>query len=150
MTIFVIGGTGFIGTRVIPLLVARGEAALVRHGADVHALDHQNSTPLHWAAARDSAACCRLLLSAGAAVNAAAEEGWTPLHAAAVHRASASAAELLAAGADPSRVAGRGLTPAAAAASKGHALLATLLADAARWSGMRRAALTAWCWRWER
>ena len=25
MTVFVVGGTGFIGTRVIPLLVARGE-----------------------------------------------------------------------------------------------------------------------------
>ncbi len=28
MTVFVIGGTGFIGTRVIPLLVARGEAVV--------------------------------------------------------------------------------------------------------------------------
>lgn len=42
MSIFVIGGTGFIGTRVIPLLVARGERVLCMdinpHTADFRAL----------------------------------------------------------------------------------------------------------------
>ena len=43
MSIFVIGGTGFIGTRVIPLLVARGERVLCMdinpHTADFSALN---------------------------------------------------------------------------------------------------------------
>jgi len=42
MSIFVIGGTGFIGTRVIPLLVARGETVVCMdinpHTADFAAL----------------------------------------------------------------------------------------------------------------
>jgi len=42
MSIFVLGGTGFIGTRVIPLLVARGETVVCMdinpHTADFSAL----------------------------------------------------------------------------------------------------------------
>ena len=55
---------------------------LLRHGAHVAAPNHYGETPLHMAAANESAAAtdiCRLLISHGASVDAADEQSKLPL-----------------------------------------------------------------------
>ena len=120
---------------------------LLRAGAAVDGRTAAGHSPLHLAA-DNGRSCCRVLLSAGADVNAATNDGMTSLHRAAWAGELDCAALLLAAGADARRRWFRH-TPADVAADRGHVALATLLADAAgaqaRWVGLRRAALTAWC-----
>ena len=124
--------------------------ALVRSGASANARDHGGSTPLHWCRA---ACCALLLLSAGADVDAVTIAGWTPLHSAACRGVVDCAVQLLAAGADPGATNRHGETPADVAARHRWPAMASLLRDAAavhaRWAGLRRAALTAWCSRRE-
>ena len=95
--------------------------AAMAHGATVDARTDVGSTPLHFA---DSAEYCRVLKSS-----------CIPL--------------LLAAGADPRCRDFDGLTPADVARRRGRLAAAALLEDAAaaceRWSGLRAAAITAWC-----
>ena len=126
--------------------------ALIAAGASVDARTCAGRAPLHWAAAAaSSGACCEALLLAGASVNAVDGKGNTPLHDAARHGgAMDSAAQLLAAGADVGRRNSDGKTAAELALSLGRDDLAVRIRDAARWAGLRRAALTAWCCRWER
>ena len=129
--------------------------ALARGGAVVNAPGFMwGYAPLHWSAIGDLGACCRVLLSAGAAVGAVSDAGRTPLHVAAMHGAIDCATQLVAAGADIRALDGSGQTPVDVAAGYGRQALESLLRDAAaataRWSGIRRAALTAWCGHWER
>ncbi|MBN1515387.1 ankyrin repeat domain-containing protein [Candidatus Sumerlaeota bacterium] len=56
---------------------------LIKHGADVNALDTDRWTPLHAAAYQGHEAAVRMLIQAGAVVDARAESGHTPLHLAA-------------------------------------------------------------------
>ena len=116
---------------------------LLRGGAAVDTRTPSGRSPLHLAATECSS-CCRALLDAGAEVNAVTDDGLSPLHYAASWNNVDCAVLLLAAGADACRWRG-GHTPAEVAARRGHVALASLLADAARWGGLRRAALTAWC-----
>ena len=124
--------------------------ALVQSGAPVNARTFWGATPLHCAAT--NTACCALLLAAGADVNAAEMNGYTPLHRAAYFGAVDCALQLLAAGADVGAKNRWGQTPADVAVQRGHVAMPSLLCDAAaaraRWSGLRRAALTAWCSPW--
>ena len=122
--------------------------ALVRAGALVNACDRWDETPLHYAAKSGSDACCRVLLRAGADVDAACEAGWTPLHEAARAGSVGCAAHLLAAGADVAAKTAGGDTPTDMAVRCKHPAVASMLRDVMQgWSGLRRAALTAWCCR---
>ena len=136
---------------------ARIAEALVRSGAPVNARSRFHATtPLHWVSGSDwatgSAACCALLLSAGADVDVADDAGITPLHNAAYFGVVDCAVQLLAAGADLGARDCWGHTAADVAAQESHVAMASLLRDAAaaraRWSGLRRAALTVWCSPW--
>lgn len=60
----------------------RNTRALIDSGADVNAVDDEGMTPLHAAAAADSAEVVRLLLDSGAAVDPQNIRGETPLRAA--------------------------------------------------------------------
>ncbi len=53
---------------------------LIASGADVNARDDQGYTPLHLAAAADSAEVVRLLLDSGAEIDAVNNKGETPLN----------------------------------------------------------------------
>ena len=121
---------------------------LLRAGAVANTCNRWGNTPLHCAAWYDKGDCCRLLLSAGAAVDASNDHGWTPLHVAASRGSVACAVRLLGAGADACARSARGETPADVAVTQGRFQLASLLrkaeAAAARWAGLRRAALAAW------
>ena len=52
---------------------------LLEHGADVHASDKKNNTPLHHAVSDGSVKGVKLLLAHGASANAQNIDGWTPL-----------------------------------------------------------------------
>ena len=117
---------------------------LLRAGAAVNQASHTGLTPLHYAA-RSGDSCCGLVLAAGADVHARDERhGWTPLHWAARSGCAYQVARLLGAGADAGAVDYTGANPARLARGKGHEAIAVSLDSAARWAGMRRAALTAW------
>ena len=126
-------------------LDASGAVALLRAGAAVNVRDREGETPLHWAAEVGSVACCRVLLRAGADVDAACDADWTPLHEAAWGGSADCTALLLAAGADVAmKTHDDGDTPQDLAMD--YPTVACMLRDAAaRWRGLRRAALTAWC-----
>ena len=130
---------------------ARGDVAAMvtclADGAAVNTSDLWGQTPLHWAAGRGSDACCRVLLRAGADVDAACHAGWTPLHVAAFVGSVGCTAQLLAAGAGAdAKTTKFGYTPADVARMNDHPGVACILRDAAaRWRGLRRAALAAWC-----
>jgi ankyrin repeat protein len=53
---------------------------LIKHGADVHARDQSQSTPLHLASSRRNAEIAQLLIKHGADVNARDQSQSTPLH----------------------------------------------------------------------
>jgi ankyrin repeat protein len=59
---------------------ARTVEILIRHGADVHARDEDNSTPLHLASSCGRANAIQLLIQHGADVTAPDKNGSTPLH----------------------------------------------------------------------
>ena len=90
--------------------------ACLAAGADVHARDERDLTPLHWAAARTlDPAVLEALLAAGAEPDARGSDaviGITPLHAAAEGNENPAALRvLLAAGADPIARGSDGRTP---------------------------------------
>eukprot|EP00931_Biecheleriopsis_adriatica_P102647 TRINITY_DN77591_c0_g1_i1.p2 TRINITY_DN77591_c0_g1~~TRINITY_DN77591_c0_g1_i1.p2 ORF type:complete len:224 (+),score=43.39 TRINITY_DN77591_c0_g1_i1:72-743(+) len=99
--------------------------ALCRRGADVHARDAQQQTPLHAAChgnqpepgspvlarGQQSAAMVSFLLERRAAAEAVDSKGWTPLHVAAFVGDAASATLLLAARANPAARSKAGETP---------------------------------------
>ena len=124
--------------------------ALMAGGASVHARSSTGRTPLHWAAAFGNAACCEALLLAGASADAVDVAGNTPLHETARRSGAMDcAAHLLAAGADVGRRNLHGNTAPQLASSRRRYELASFMREP-RWAGLRRAALTAWCWRWQR
>jgi ankyrin repeat protein len=53
---------------------------LIKHGADVHARDQSQSTPLHLASSRRYAETAQLLIKHGADVHARDQSQSTPLH----------------------------------------------------------------------
>ena len=139
-------------------LAARLDAAitgtLLCAGADTDVRSATGHTPLHWAAANSNTAACELLLSSGADADAVEPDGGlTPLHCAVSAGSVDCVTVLLLAGADAGARRGDGYTPLDIARlcyrfSKQQALVSALrgpTAAAARWSGLRRAALTAWC-----
>lgn len=87
---------------------------LIDSGADVNAADDDGSTPLHAAAADDSAEVVRFLLNSGARVDERNTKGETPLNIAVGNTTPASAQimdVLYKAGADPTISANDGLSP---------------------------------------
>ena len=58
-------------------------AVLLRHGADVQAVESHNGTVMHWAAHHDDAEVIQWLLNKGANIDHANQMGRTPLHVAA-------------------------------------------------------------------
>lgn len=84
---------------------------LIDLGADVNALDREESTPLHYSVSAETSAALRLLLDAKANVNAKTKSGATPLHLAVSRRATAAAKLLLEHGADPNFADVRGRSP---------------------------------------
>ncbi len=91
-------------------------ALLVRLGAEVHAKDWMQNTPLHLASGRDAV---RALLSLGANVAGRNADGATPLHEAACRPDADALAALLAGGADARATDSRGRTPLHRAAAWG-------------------------------
>jgi len=88
-------------------------SALLKAGADVNARSKDGTTPLHIAAANNSAAeAVSLLLKAGANANTRNRDGRTPLHSCAYGEAAAPVVEaLLKAGADANARDAEGVTP---------------------------------------
>ena len=121
-------------------------AALVSAGASANARTRSGVTPLHHAATNPSGGCCRVLLEAGADVDAVNDDGWTALHAAACRGTIHCATLLVAAGARLGAVTASGKTPVDIALALDKPAMVRLLAAAARWAGLRRLALVAWCW----
>ena len=97
---------------------------LIREGADIHAIDKNGVTPLHYAVRFRSPAAVEVLLKHGAAVNQQCKRsGSTPLHRAVTSTGAPGTAGksaealkiieiLLRRGADPSLTNKRGKTPA--------------------------------------
>ena len=141
------------GYSALHVAVERGDAAsaevLLRRGAVVNARDRYGGTPLHRAVRFGRSECCRSLLSAGADVELANEYGWTPLYQAVCCRSLDCAAQLLAAGASGCAEAHNGCTPIELLGLRCWPPMVAVFADAAaaaaRWRGLRQAALTAWC-----
>ena len=119
--------------------------ALLAFGADVHAVDWQGCTPLHSAAMNASSGVVAQLIAAGADVGKKNELGQTPLHCAAVYGSLDAAAQLIAAGADIEAVDEDNDTPLVTAQFYRNDDMIALLVAGARWRGLRRAALAAWC-----
>ncbi|KAL6748036.1 ankyrin repeat-containing domain protein [Haematococcus lacustris] len=98
--------------------------ALLTASADVHALDHEGATPLHWAAAslhRDAPAITGLLLQKGAKPDAVTQQQRTPLHLAAAQGRAAVIPVLAAAvGAAGLSCQSGGSSPLVAAAAAGR------------------------------
>ncbi len=101
-------------------------------GADVNEID-QFGTPLHYAAARNSAVIAEVLIDAGANLEAEAVENQRrghPLHTAAMANAVAVAELLIRRGAQVNARNAEGATPLSVAASNGKAEIAKVLLKA--------------------
>ena len=146
-----IGKSGAAALHYAVCVDAAITGTLLRAAAVVDVRSDAGHTPLHWAA-RDVAAC-ELLLSFGADANAVEpHRGQRPLHYAVAAGSVGCVLVLLLAGADAGVRRFDGCTPLDLARrvpyDKQQALVSMLrgpTAAAARWSGLRRAALTAWC-----
>lgn len=88
-----------------------GALACLSVGADIHALNFDDQTPLHVAAQRGLIHVMRVLLEKGAAPNAKDFEGETPLHLAALNDQSRAIRLLLAHDADIDAKDNEGRTP---------------------------------------
>jgi ankyrin repeat protein len=94
--------------------------SLLDRGADVHAVEGDGSTALHFAAQADDADLVEALLEAGASPNAATRFGVTPLELASNNGNRAIIDRLIGAGADPNSVSREGQTPLMSAARSGN------------------------------
>jgi len=105
---------------------------LMRHGADVGAIAHDNGyTPLHCAASFGCSAMVAFLLDHGASIDARDAMGRTPVHVAMLHWEKDAMWQvvslLIRRGADTSIQDDEGRTPLATAVERGHAAIADLL-----------------------
>jgi ankyrin repeat protein len=73
---------------------------LLSVGADVHALDDNLATPLHWASCYEHVQVIQALMEHGADMEAETAEGDTPLHVACLHDRLVVVIELLYPGAE--------------------------------------------------
>ncbi len=107
--------------------------ALIARGDDIHAVDGDGATPLHYAAHMAQAEIAKILLERGARVDARNKKGRTPLHEAAghLHREGDEAmmSVLLAAGASLETPDNEGMRPLHLAAVAGHYEAARVLLD---------------------
>ena len=71
LKVTVVGGTGFVGSRVCKTLVEKG--------AEVNVTDTKGRTELMWASCKGHLAVVEALLAAGADVNARSHDGLTAL-----------------------------------------------------------------------
>ncbi len=85
--------------------------SLLQGGADAHAKDKNEWTPLHYAAGNNASETAEVLLQEGADAHAKDKNEWTPLHAAAWNNASAVVEVLLQEGADAHAKDKNGWTP---------------------------------------
>lgn len=93
---------------------------ILRHGADVNAIDSAGVTALYLAARHDRDRAVDLLVNAGANVEAQDHRGWTPLHVASAVGASRAIESLLRHGVDRSKPDRRDRAPLHLAAERGH------------------------------
>jgi ankyrin repeat protein len=103
---------------------------LIRHGADVNAIDGTHSTPLHLAFSKGCVESVKLLIRHGADVNAKNGRQATPLHLAVSTHSDLKGdlvRLLLSQGADAGAKDARGQTPLQIASSRGLSRIAELL-----------------------
>jgi palmitoyltransferase len=124
------------GYTVCHVAAQYGQTAVLYHlamkwGADTDGLDHDERTPLHWAAYKGFADTARLLLVIGSRATLEDLEGCTPLHWAAIRGNSEVCTVLLQGGAMDSleQPDATGSTPSQLAIDKGHRLLGLNLAE---------------------
>jgi ankyrin repeat protein len=124
------------GYTVCHVAAQYGQTAVLYHlamkwGADTDSLDHDERTPLHWAAYKGFADTARLLLVIGSRATLPDHEGCTPLHWAAIRGNSEVCTVLLQGGAVDSleQEDSTGSTPSQLAIDKGHRLLGLNLAE---------------------
>ena len=123
------------GLRLVEAARNRDSAAVVallKQEADIHAVQPDGATALHWATHWNDVATADLLIRAGAPVNAANVYGVTPLWLACVNGSVAMVRTLLKAGARVDAALTSGETPLMAAARTGNAeVIDTLLVGGA-------------------
>jgi ankyrin repeat protein len=102
---------------------------LIERGADIHAVNRDNQTPLAISISTDDRELIQLLIDSGANVNYRCGTGYidTPLHAAAFYNNLIAAQILIDAGADLNTVACCGNTPVLIAAMKGYGEMVNFL-----------------------
>lgn len=116
-----------------PLMAAafRGQAEiidlLIRHGAEVNALDSGGNTALHWAAFGGHATCARQLITHSASIDLRNHYGWTPLIQAAARNHAEVVSLLIASGVNLDTCANDGYTALHKAAELGYGEIAQLL-----------------------
>ncbi|HEU4694712.1 MAG TPA: ankyrin repeat domain-containing protein [Vicinamibacterales bacterium] len=101
--------------------------ALLKQRANVHAVENDGFTALHWAAQRDNRQLVNLLLDAGADPRADSRYRVTPLYLAALNGSASVIARLLDSGVDPNSTAHEGQTTLMTAALAGKADAVRLL-----------------------
>lgn len=90
---------------------AKVQTLLQTSPAVVNEKDHEGTTPLHLAAARNRVAVIEALVAHGAKIEALRSDGWTPLHVAATLNSVAAVEALLAHGANAAALTQSGCTP---------------------------------------
>ena len=93
---------------------------LLKHGANIFAIDSGGNTALHWAAFSGHVSCAKLLVENHADVDARSNFGWTPLLQATTRRHLAMVMLLINHGADPNIAAQDGNTALHKAAAAGY------------------------------
>ena len=133
-----LGVTSAYARQNSPLVAAARSAdsdtvrALLKNGANVHDIEPDGTTALHWASHRDDLKIVELLIAAGALVNASNDLGVTPLWNASENGSGAMTHRLLEAGANPNSRLLSGETPLMMAARAGAPeVVAQLLARGA-------------------
>jgi ankyrin repeat protein len=120
---------------------------LLERKTDIHAVQADGMTALHWTAYHDDAACVKLLLTAGADAKVANRYGVTPLSIACTNGSETIINQLLEAGADANTTLPGGETALMTAARTGRlGPVKTLLAHKANFNARERQGQTALMW----